>query len=69
MNARRIFGSCVTALCLLACGDPAVPKGRVLLVGIDGATFRVMDKLTARDRLPHLQSLARDGIHGPIQAH
>ncbi len=56
-------------LCLLACGDPAVPKGRVLLIGIDGATFRVMDKLTAQDRLPHLQSLAREGIHGPIQAH
>ncbi len=41
----------------------------MLLVGIDGATFRIINRLTARNRLPHLQSLARDGVHGPLQSH
>jgi predicted AlkP superfamily phosphohydrolase/phosphomutase len=69
MNARRTLAFGVVAVCLLACGDAAVQKGRVLLVGIDGATLRVINRLTARDRLPHLQSIAREGVHGPLQSH
>ena len=68
-RARRILASGFAAACLLACGDAAVPKGRVLIVGIDGATFRVVNRPGAADRLPHLESLARDGVHGPIQSH
>ncbi|MCH2170880.1 alkaline phosphatase family protein [Myxococcota bacterium] len=46
-----------------------VKPGRVLIVGIDGANFRVIDRLTARNGVPNLQGLARQGVRGPLLAH
>lgn len=43
-------------------------QDRVLLVGIDGATFRVIRPLMAAGKLPNLQSLAREGIQGPLRS-
>jgi predicted AlkP superfamily phosphohydrolase/phosphomutase len=54
--------------CAAGCGDPP-PPGRVLLVGIDGATLRVAGPMLREGRLPHLAVLARDGFHGPLHAH
>jgi len=54
---------------LNACTDDEPRRGRVLLIGIDGATFRVINPLTDQGRLPHLQALAREGVHGPLHAH
>jgi hypothetical protein len=53
---------------MVACGDHDVPPGRVLLVGIDGATLRVAGPLLEEGRLPHLASIARDGVSGPLQS-
>ncbi len=39
---------------------------KVLLLGIDGATFRVMDPLFAEGRLPNLGGLAERGVRAPL---
>jgi predicted AlkP superfamily phosphohydrolase/phosphomutase len=59
----------VLALVMSACADEDLHRGRVLLVGIDGASFRVITPLLQDGRLPHLQELAREGIHGKLRAH
>jgi predicted AlkP superfamily phosphohydrolase/phosphomutase len=59
----------VLALLLSACTDDDPRRGRVLLIGIDGASFRVIAPLTLEGRLPHLQELAREGVHGSVHAH
>ncbi|HEB91578.1 MAG TPA: hypothetical protein ENI85_18530 [Deltaproteobacteria bacterium] len=43
-------------------------QGRVLLIGIDGATFRVIRPLMTAGRLPNLQAVAGEGVHGPLRS-
>jgi predicted AlkP superfamily phosphohydrolase/phosphomutase len=71
---RRIGCCAALALALLGCGrdsDPFLgkvsPTGfRVLLVGIDGATFDVITPLVAAGRLPTLSGLMARGAHAPL---
>lgn len=43
------------------------PTGiRVVLVGMDGATFSVIDPMIAQGRLPNLKELVARGAHGPL---
>jgi hypothetical protein len=52
------------------CGGGEVKsRGRVLLVGIDGATLRVARPLIREGRLPHLARIAQRGVYGPLRAH
>ena len=46
---------------------PKVP-GRVLLIGIDGATLRVVEPMIAEGRLPNLAGIARKGVSGPLKS-
>ncbi|RLA58131.1 MAG: hypothetical protein DRR04_11680 [Gammaproteobacteria bacterium] len=50
--------------------DPRIEtrRDRVLLVGIDGATFRVINPLMAAGRLPNLKSIARQGVVSPLRS-
>ena len=41
---------------------------KVLLVGIDGGTFRVLDPLVARGELPTFKRLLRGGVRGPLKS-
>jgi len=53
---------------LLACTDPpAEPARRALIVGLDGATEKVIQPLIAQGELPHLAALAREGLRGSIR--
>lgn len=57
----------------MAC-SPVEPEayrrpGRVLLIGIDGASPRIIDVLRAEGRLPNLESIARRGVAGKIRSH
>jgi len=60
---------CAFALLAFGCSEPASPPGRVLLVGIDGATLRIAEPMLRAGRLPHLAALASAGVYGPLRAH
>lgn len=41
---------------------------KVLLIGIDGATWRIMDPLIAKGKLPNLARLRAEGASGPLRS-
>ena len=45
----------------VGCGERLGDQPRVLLVGIDGATPRIMRPLLEQGRLPHLARIADEG--------
>lgn len=54
-------------LALLACGGE--DRGRALLIGIDGASPRIVGPLLRAGRLPNLAKLAARGVYKPLRAH
>ena len=44
-----------------------MPKVRLLLCGLDGATFKVLRKWLEADELPFISELYKDGAHGPLK--
>jgi len=55
-----------------ACGEPAARppaetvRPRVLLIGVDGATWHVARPMLERGELPHLAELVERGVHGDL---
>lgn len=43
--------------------------GRVLVIGIDGATLRIVEPMLEAGRLPALAALSREGASGPLRSH
>lgn len=43
-------------------------KGRVLVIGIDGATFDLIGPWAAGGQLPYLAQLMVEGVHGPLES-
>ena len=43
-------------------------ESRFLLIGIDGATWRVIDPLIEKGKLPNLARLMREGASGPLES-
>jgi len=70
VRPRGSLASCILAAVLwLGCGDGSNPHGRVLLVGIDGATLRVALPLIREGKLPNLARIGREGVFGPLRSH
>lgn len=46
---------------------PAAPVGKILLVGLDGADWNIVDPLLRRGAMPHLARLIRDGARGRMR--
>lgn len=70
--ALRAPAGLALVLVLLAAGsgcDRPGEGGRVLLVGIDGATLRIAKPMLEEGRLPHLARIASQGIYGPLRSH
>ena len=65
--APRCLAALAAALAALACGGGR-GQGRVLLVGIDGASPRLAGPLLAAGRLPNLARIASEGVWGPLQS-
>src|SRR5262249_28226205 len=58
----KALAACALAACLAACGgNPGVDHGRVVVFGIDGADWQVIEPLVARGRLPHFKRLIEEG--------
>ncbi len=45
----------------------AVPERNLLVLGLDGADWDIIDPLIARDELPHLARLAREGVRARLR--
>ena len=62
----------ICASFLPACGekkeDGYQRPGRVLVIGVDGASPRVIRELASEGRLPILKMLAQEGAFGPLRA-
>jgi hypothetical protein len=65
--ALWIWRPWLSALQRLVRATKATPY-KVLVVGIDGATFRVMDPLFAEGKLPNFRKLAERGVRAPLQS-
>lgn len=67
---RRCYLALVTlVLCLFAsCSGDFEPRGRVLIIGLDGASPKALDFLFAQGRLPNLKRLADEGAYGPLRS-
>ncbi len=50
-------------------GPAAAPPGRVLIIAVDGATFRVIGPMMKSGQLPNFQALAQQGASGSIRSH
>jgi predicted AlkP superfamily phosphohydrolase/phosphomutase len=71
--ARNVFVSVglVLSLVLLGCDsspDPVASRGRVAVIGIDGASMRVIEPMLEAGRLPNLERLSREGVMGPLRS-
>ncbi len=66
----RVLGLAAALTGLSACsnGRPTVANPRVLVFGIDGATWEVIDELFTRGELPNLKKLYERGLHGILQS-
>jgi len=68
MQLLRVF--VLTGLTILAsaCGEGERPRGRVLMIGVDGATLRIAEPLMQAGKLPNLKRMADEGVSGPLRS-
>jgi predicted AlkP superfamily phosphohydrolase/phosphomutase len=66
---HRLGWSCLGAVAVLTllvgCGEPRL---KVTLIGIDGATWSVIDPLLERGELPNLRRLIESGVSAPLRS-
>ncbi|MBI4666700.1 MAG: alkaline phosphatase family protein [Nitrospinae bacterium] len=43
-------------------------RGRVYVVGLDGATFDIINPMVARGLLPNLAAIMKEGVHAPLRS-
>lgn len=51
----------LTLLLAIGCADPPAPTNRLVIIGVDGATFEVLDPLISAGKLPTLKKLRIEG--------
>lgn len=69
-SIRRAAWVVLPLLALVGCSrsEAPDPPGRVLVVGIDGASWRMLDPLFERGALPHLARLRAAGASGRLES-
>ncbi|NOT29084.1 MAG: tetratricopeptide repeat protein [Planctomycetes bacterium] len=70
-SARALFAAlgALAALCLSGCGSKGGSRAletRAVVIGIDGADWKVIDALAAVGAMPNLTRLRQRGVSGPI---
>ena len=71
VQSLRIAASTLALVCgLLSCSSDSgyEPPGRLILIGIDGASPRIVHQLFKAGRLPNLTRIANEGISGPLRS-
>jgi len=71
-QASRIAASCIALAAFLACGvggrGAPSDRGRVVVFGIDGADWAVIEPLAKNGRAPHFRRLVEGGATGTLQS-
>jgi hypothetical protein len=67
MRHPRIASLLAVLVGAIVC-SPGPRAGRVLIIGIDGASMRVIQPMIAAGRLPNLASIARAGASGKLRS-
>jgi hypothetical protein len=69
MDPMKLLSASLLALFLLNCGgsSPAGPQVPVLVVGVDGLEWSVLEPLMAAGRAPNFQRLAERGVAGALR--
>jgi len=69
-RAAFLLVGCLLAGSILSCAKEVPPERskRVILIGIDGATWTLIDPLLHEGRLPHLSSLIEEGARAPLKS-
>jgi predicted AlkP superfamily phosphohydrolase/phosphomutase len=67
---QRSFGLALAGvITLMGCAGPEPPPApRVILLGVDGADWDVLDPLIAEGRLPAFARMKREGAHGVLES-
>jgi predicted AlkP superfamily phosphohydrolase/phosphomutase len=69
---RGLTVLCVALLVALSaltgCGKKEAPKGRVFVLGLDGATFDLIDPWIEQGYLPHLKAFMDSGAYGTLNS-
>jgi hypothetical protein len=65
-TGARAVAILATLCALAACGSTPAPPRKVVVVGIDGAEWTVLERLRAAGRVPTLDRLATEGASGPL---
>ncbi len=70
MRLRFWFAAPALLLCVASCGrvSPPPPAPRVILLGIDGGSWSVLDPLIAEGKLPHFAKMRREGVSGTLKS-
>lgn len=61
---------CASLVSTIACAPSSDPKppGRMILIGIDGASPRIVNLMMQQGRLPNLTRIARRGVRGALRS-
>jgi predicted AlkP superfamily pyrophosphatase or phosphodiesterase len=62
-----VLGAALVGFLSADCSKPP-PARRVLLIGIDGASMRIIEPLLAEGQLPTLEAIARQGVHDILRS-
>ncbi|MFN7142799.1 MAG: alkaline phosphatase family protein, partial [Myxococcota bacterium] len=54
-------------LALLACSTPAPEGGKVVVLGLDGLEYTMLDQLVAQGELPNFARLMQEGVRGEME--
>lgn len=63
----RRYAVLLLALALTACGKKPAAHPKVVLIGLDGASWNVLDPLLAKGSLPNLEDVRRRGVTAELQ--
>lgn len=67
MRSRLLFALIPLALAFSACGKQPAAHPKVVLIGLDGASWNVLDPLLKEGSLPHLDEVRRRGVTADLQ--
>ncbi|MCP4204902.1 MAG: hypothetical protein GY769_23585, partial [bacterium] len=70
MRRARILLEILTAVLLISCGSDVeveTTHTRAVVIGIDGADWKIIEALAAEGEMPNLMGLRERGTWGPIE--